>query len=108
MFLSAHRFLTIDKQARAGKRLSSSIASATSVSSRDFLLFWSLDAQGHGIANLSRNDQVLARRRRLALWGWRYHVVRLLLFIGASGKSAQIPLHVGCRTRWLDRLRSPH
>ena len=31
--------------------------------------------------------------------------IALLLLLGACGKSAQIPLHVGCRTRWPARHR---
>ena len=33
-------------------------------------------------------------------------IATLLLFIGATGKSAQIPLYSGCRTRWKARRRS--
>ena len=34
-------------------------------------------------------------------------VACICLFIGAMGKSAQVPLHAGCPTRWKARPRSP-
>ena len=36
-----------------------------------------------------------------------FTVICLLLFLGATGKSAQIPLMSGCRMRWPARRRFP-
>jgi NADH-quinone oxidoreductase subunit L len=60
-----------------------------------FLLFWTLDAGGHGTVvfrEIEANVGVLEGR---VFWGVPVAVlVGLFLFLGAVGKSAQIPLHV--------------
>ena len=68
------------------------------------LLFWSTDAAGHGsvvFRDLQEHASVLAGQ---TLWGVPVVVlVTLLLFVGATGKSAQIPLYV-----WLpDAMQGP-
>ena len=52
---------------------------------------------------------IASTRRRPILFGTAgVEVIGFLLFIGAMGKSAQIPLCTsGCRTRWRARRRSP-
>jgi NADH-quinone oxidoreductase subunit L len=69
-----------------------------------FLLFWTLDAHGHGtllFRELRAAAPTLAGER---LWGVGVPtLVTLLLFVGATGKSAQIPLYV-----WLpDAMAGP-
>jgi len=69
-----------------------------------FLLFWSLDARGHGtldFVELRRHAHLLEGG---TFWGWPIAtLVTLLLFVGATGKSAQIPLYV-----WLpDAMAGP-
>ncbi len=69
-----------------------------------FLLFWTLDAAGHGTVvfrDLQHHATALTGK---TLWGMPVVVLAtLLLFIGATGKSAQIPLYV-----WLpDAMQGP-
>ncbi len=69
-----------------------------------FLLFWSLDARGHGtlvFRELREHTHLLAGA---TFWGLPVAtLVTLLLFVGATGKSAQIPLYV-----WLpDAMAGP-
>jgi NADH-quinone oxidoreductase subunit L len=69
-----------------------------------FLLFWALDE--HEVATLTFRE--LAKHAHLlegmTFWGWPVAtLVTLFLFIGATGKSAQIPLYV-----WLpDAMAGP-
>ena len=69
-----------------------------------FLLFWSLDAQGHGSLTFREMIKWAPSIKDMSLWG--LPVVTLatfFLFIGATGKSAQIPLFV-----WLpDAMAGP-
>ena len=69
-----------------------------------FLLFWSLDAQGHGSLTFREMVKWAPSIQNMTLWG--YSVVTLatlFLFVGATGKSAQIPLFV-----WLpDAMAGP-
>ena len=69
-----------------------------------FLLFWTLDAQGHG--SLTFRDMVkwAPSIKDSLIWGWPVATVAtLFLFVGATGKSAQIPLFV-----WLpDAMAGP-
>jgi len=69
-----------------------------------FLLFWSLDAHGHGtlvFRELAKDAHLLAGDTQ---WGIPVAtLVTLLFFVGATGKSAQIPLYV-----WLpDAMAGP-
>jgi len=69
-----------------------------------FLLFWSLDARGHGtlvFRELATHAHLLAGETQ---WGVPVAtLVTLLFFVGATGKSAQIPLYV-----WLpDAMAGP-
>jgi NADH-quinone oxidoreductase subunit L len=69
-----------------------------------FLLFWTMDAQGHGtlvFRELAQHAHVL---EGVGFWGWPVAtLVTLFLFVGATGKSAQIPLYV-----WLpDAMAGP-
>src|SRR5262245_468299 len=69
-----------------------------------FLLFWSLDARGHGtlvFRELAKHAHLLAGD---TFWGMPVAtLVTLFLFVGATGKSAQIPLYV-----WLpDAMAGP-
>ncbi|MBM4296461.1 MAG: NADH-quinone oxidoreductase subunit L, partial [Deltaproteobacteria bacterium] len=69
-----------------------------------FLLFWSLDAQGHGSLTIREMVKWAPSIKDLTLWGWPVvTLATLFLFIGATGKSAQIPLFV-----WLpDAMAGP-
>ena len=69
-----------------------------------FLLYWTLSGQGHGglaFRDIGENAGLLAN---MELWGIGVAtLVTFLLFIGATGKSAQIPLYV-----WLpDAMQGP-
>jgi len=69
-----------------------------------FLLFWTMDARGHGtlvFRELAEHAHLLEGQ---VFWGLPVAtLVTLFLFIGATGKSAQIPLYV-----WLpDAMAGP-
>ena len=69
-----------------------------------FLLFWSFDAQGHGTLTFREMVQWAPTIKDSLLWGWPViTLATLFLFVGATGKSAQIPLFV-----WLpDAMAGP-
>ncbi len=69
-----------------------------------FLLFWTLDAQGHGSLTIREMIRWAPTIKNSMIWGWPVvTVATLLLFVGATGKSAQIPLFV-----WLpDAMAGP-
>jgi NADH-quinone oxidoreductase subunit L len=69
-----------------------------------FLLFWSLDAQGHGTLTFREMVKWAATLQSQMIWGVPViTLATLLLFVGATGKSAQIPLFV-----WLpDAMAGP-
>jgi NADH-quinone oxidoreductase subunit L len=69
-----------------------------------FLLFWTLDAAGHGTVVFRDLEHHAASLEGAAIWGWPVVVVAtFFLFVGATGKSAQIPLFV-----WLpDAMQGP-
>ena len=69
-----------------------------------FLLFWSLDAQGHGTLTFREIAKWASTLNGQEIWGIGVvTLATLLLFVGAAGKSAQIPLHV-----WLpDAMAGP-
>jgi NADH-quinone oxidoreductase subunit L len=69
-----------------------------------FLLFWSLDARGHGTLDFVDLRQHAHLIEGGTFWGWSIAtLVTLFLFVGATGKSAQIPLYV-----WLpDAMAGP-
>ncbi len=69
-----------------------------------FLLFWSLDAVGHGTLTFRELRALAPSLERMTFWGVpTVTLITLLLFIGATGKSAQIPLYV-----WLpDAMAGP-
>ena len=69
-----------------------------------FLLFWSLDAQGHGTLTIREMVKWAPTIKDTMLWGLPViTLATLFLFVGATGKSAQIPLFV-----WLpDAMAGP-
>jgi len=69
-----------------------------------FLLFWSLDAQGHGTLTFREMAKWASTLQGQTIWGVSVvTLATLFLFVGAAGKSAQIPLHV-----WLpDAMAGP-
>ncbi len=69
-----------------------------------FLLFWSLDAHGHGTLVFREMREHAHLLETGTFWGIGVPtLVTLLLFVGATGKSAQIPLYV-----WLpDAMAGP-
>jgi NADH-quinone oxidoreductase subunit L len=69
-----------------------------------FLLFWSLDAQGHGSLTIREMIKWASTLQNQTIWGFSVvTVATLFLFVGAAGKSAQIPLFV-----WLpDAMAGP-
>lgn len=69
-----------------------------------FLLFWSLDAQGHASLTFREMVKWAPSIKDMTLWGWPVvTLATLFLFVGATGKSAQIPLFV-----WLpDAMAGP-
>ncbi len=69
-----------------------------------FMLFWSLDSSGHGTVVFRELAAVASHLEGMTIWGWSVAtVVTMLFFIGATGKSAQIPLYV-----WLpDAMAGP-
>src|SRR5918995_2023033 len=69
-----------------------------------FLLFWALDAQGHGTLNFREMARWASTLEGQTIWGFSVATVAtLFLFVGATGKSAQIPLYV-----WLpDAMAGP-
>ncbi len=69
-----------------------------------FLLFWSLDAQGHATLTFREMAKWASTLQGQELWGIGVvTLITLFFFVGATGKSAQIPLHV-----WLpDAMAGP-
>ena len=69
-----------------------------------FLLFWSLDQQGHASVTFREIEESVSLLKDQQLWGIGVvTLATLFLFIGATGKSAQIPLYV-----WLpDAMQGP-
>jgi NADH-quinone oxidoreductase subunit L len=69
-----------------------------------FLLFWSLDAQGHASLTFREMVKWAPSIKDMMIWGMPVATLAtLLLFVGATGKSAQIPLFV-----WLpDAMAGP-
>ncbi|MFQ5683257.1 MAG: NADH-quinone oxidoreductase subunit L [Candidatus Binatia bacterium] len=69
-----------------------------------FLIFWSLNQQGHATVTFREIDRFAPLLDGMQIWGWGVvTVATLFLFIGATGKSAQIPLYV-----WLpDAMQGP-
>jgi NADH-quinone oxidoreductase subunit L len=69
-----------------------------------FLLFWSLDAQGHGTLTFREMAKWASMLQGKEIWGIGViTLATLFFFVGATGKSAQIPLYV-----WLpDAMAGP-
>ena len=69
-----------------------------------FLIFWSLDQQGHASVTFREIEESVSLLKDQQLWGIGVvTLATLFLFIGATGKSAQIPLYV-----WLpDAMQGP-
>src|ERR671915_682751 len=69
-----------------------------------FLLFLALDAQGHGTLTFREMARWASSLEGQTIWGFSVATVAtLFLFVGATGKSAQIPLYV-----WLpDAMAGP-
>jgi NADH-quinone oxidoreductase subunit L len=69
-----------------------------------FLLFWSLDAQGHASLTFREMVKWAPSIKDMMIWGMPVATLAtLFLFVGATGKSAQIPLFV-----WLpDAMAGP-
>jgi NADH-quinone oxidoreductase subunit L len=69
-----------------------------------FLLFWSLDSAGHGTVTFREIQKFTPLLQNQEIWGVGVvTLITLFLFIGATGKSAQIPLFV-----WLpDAMQGP-
>src|SRR5580765_5463729 len=69
-----------------------------------FLLFWTLDAQGHGTLTFREMAKWASTLQGQMIWGLPVvTLATLFLFVGATGKSAQIPLYV-----WLpDAMAGP-
>ncbi|HKX12023.1 MAG TPA: NADH-quinone oxidoreductase subunit L [bacterium] len=68
------------------------------------VLFWALYSQGHGTVTFKEIGEHVHSVQGMTFWGAPVLVVvGLLLFVGATGKSAQIPLYV-----WLpDAIAGP-
>jgi len=69
-----------------------------------FLLFWSLDSSGNGTIVFRELAENVQHLEGMTLWGVSVAtLVTLFFFVGATGKSAQIPLYV-----WLpDAMAGP-
>jgi len=69
-----------------------------------FLLFWTLDARGHGTLVFREMAEHAHALEGVMFWGLPVATLAtLFLFVGATGKSAQIPLYV-----WLpDAMAGP-
>jgi NADH-quinone oxidoreductase subunit L len=69
-----------------------------------FLIFWSLDQQGHATVAFREIHKFASLLQNQEIWGIGViTLATLFLFIGATGKSAQIPLYV-----WLpDAMQGP-
>ncbi len=69
-----------------------------------FLIFWSLDQQGHGTVTFREIEKFASLIQGQEIWGVGVvTLATLFLFVGATGKSAQIPLSV-----WLpDAMQGP-
>jgi NADH-quinone oxidoreductase subunit L len=69
-----------------------------------FLIFWTLDQQGHGTVTFREIAEHASLLEGQTIWGIAVPTLAtLFLFLGATGKSAQIPLFV-----WLpDAMQGP-